>query len=402
MTLKNRIAGERLSVAATAFEAFDTLRTLGAFDPFDPLGTFGTAAMRLQAGFEAGAEAGPARHRGQAGRCDGRLAVLRRLVACGSLNGAGAEQGGEEEDSVGWIPHGVLISLYWERSIARSSCPLFTQPPQVVSCCFAAIGGSVVTGNMAHPRIPSGWGGEVGEDAKQRILVVDDDAALRELVADYLGASGFQVEGVGDGAAFRASLARQAADLVVLDLMLPGEDGLSLLKWLRAAGGPPVIIVSARGEEVDRVVGLELGADDYLAKPFGPRELLARVRAVLRRGAADRASSESGAASNVMSFGPYRLDLATHVLTCDGREITLTSGEFILLRLFLEHPNQVLSRDHLITLVKGYERAPFDRSVDVRVTRLRRKIEPNPDAPIYLRTIWGEGYLFSPRGEGAA
>jgi two-component system phosphate regulon response regulator OmpR len=242
----------------------------------------------------------------------------------------------------------------------------------------------------------------VGEDAKQRILVVDDDAALRELVADYLGASGFRVEGVGDGAAFRASLARQAADLVVLDLMLPGEDGLSLLKWLRAAGGPPVIIVSARGEEVDRVVGLELGADDYLAKPFGPRELLARVRAVLRRGAADSASSESGAASNVMSFGPCRLDLATHVLTCDGREITLTSGEFILLRLFLEHPNQVLSRDHLITLVKGYERAPFDRSVDVRVTRLRRKIEPNPDAPVYLRTIWGEGYLFSPRGEGAA
>ncbi|MDP2820074.1 MAG: response regulator [Polaromonas sp.] len=234
--------------------------------------------------------------------------------------------------------------------------------------------------------------------------MVDDDAALRELVAEYLGASGFQVEGVGDGAAFRASLARRAADLVVLDLMLPGEDGLSLLKWLRADGGPPVIIVSARGEEVDRVVGLEVGADDYLAKPFGPRELLARVRAVLRRSGANSpadTAKEAGAAAGVATFGPFRLDLTTHVLVCEGREIGLTSGEFNLLRIFLEHSNRVLSRDHLITLVKGYERAPFDRSVDVRVTRLRRKIEPNPEAPIYLRTIWGEGYLFSPRGEGA-
>jgi two-component system phosphate regulon response regulator OmpR len=237
------------------------------------------------------------------------------------------------------------------------------------------------------------------EEATQRILVVDDDTALRELVTSYLAASGYQVEGVGDGVAFRASMAHQGADLVVLDLMLPGEDGLSLLKWLRTDGGPPVIIVSARGEEVDRVVGLEVGADDYLAKPFGPRELLARVRAVLRRhGGNASAPKETG----VQAFGPFRLDLATHVLTHDGGEIPLTSGEFTLLRIFLEHPNQVLTRDHLITLVKGYDRSPFDRSVDVRVTRLRRKIEPNPEAPIYLRTIWGEGYLFSPRGEATA
>jgi two-component system phosphate regulon response regulator OmpR len=237
------------------------------------------------------------------------------------------------------------------------------------------------------------------EDATQRILVVDDDTALRELVTSYLNASGYQVEGVGDGAAFRASMARHGADLVVLDLMLPGEDGLSLLKWLRADGGPPVIIVSARGEEVDRVVGLEVGADDYLAKPFGPRELLARVRAVLRRGGGNAAPQRE---TDALAFGPFRLDVASHVLLRDGSEIPLTSGEFTLLRIFLEHPNQVLTRDHLITLVKGYERAPFDRSVDVRVTRLRRKIEPNPEAPIYLRTIWGEGYLFSPRGEAAA
>ncbi len=237
----------------------------------------------------------------------------------------------------------------------------------------------------------------MSENATQRILMVDDDAELRELVTAYLGSSGYQVEGVGDGAAFRASMAAHAPDLVVLDLMLPGEDGLSLLKWLRAEGGPPVIIVSARGEEVDRVVGLEVGADDYLAKPFGPRELLARVRAVLRRGGGrPEVKEEDGAA---LAFGPFRLDLTRHVLSREGLEIPLTSGEFTLLRIFLEHPNQVLTRDHLITLVKGYERAPFDRSVDVRVTRLRRKIEPNPEAPVYLRTIWGEGYLFSPRGE---
>jgi DNA-binding response OmpR family regulator len=227
----------------------------------------------------------------------------------------------------------------------------------------------------------------------QRILVVEDDAALRGMVVDYLTTSGFQVEGAGYGAAFRKSMILHGADLVVLDLMLPGEDGLSLLKWLRTDGGPPVIIVSARGEEVDRVVGLEVGADDYLAKPFGPRELLARVRAVLRRGN----STSKGDSS--YSFGAYRLDIASHVLVHDGVEIPLTSGEFTLLRIFLEHPNQVLSRDQLISLVKGYERDAFDRSIDVRVTRLRRKIEANPESPIYLRTVWGEGYLFSPRGE---
>ncbi len=238
----------------------------------------------------------------------------------------------------------------------------------------------------------------MGDEATQRILLVDDDAALRELVAAYLEASGYRVTAVGDGVALRAHLARHAADLVVLDLMLPGEDGLSLLRWLRENDGPPVIIISARGEEVDRVVGLEVGADDYLAKPFGPRELLARVRAVLRRGGNALAPREIGS----LAFGPFRLDVATHVLLRDGSEIPLTAGEFTLLRLFLEHPNQVLTRDHLITLLKGYERAPFDRSVDVRVTRLRRKIEARPEAPVYLRTIWGEGYLFSPRGDAAA
>jgi DNA-binding response OmpR family regulator len=229
---------------------------------------------------------------------------------------------------------------------------------------------------------------------KQCILIVDDDAALRDLVSSYLGSSGYLVVEAGDGAAMRAVLSEHAVDLLILDLMLPGEDGLSLLRWLREHHGPPVIIVSARGDEVDRVVGLELGADDYLAKPFGPRELLARVRAVLRRGETIVSTDKQ-----ILNFGPYRLHLNSHVMSRDGLEISLTFGEFNLLRVLLEHANQVLSRDHLISLLKGYERLPFDRSIDVRVTRLRRKIEPKPDAPIYLRTIWGEGYLFTPRGE---
>jgi DNA-binding response OmpR family regulator len=231
----------------------------------------------------------------------------------------------------------------------------------------------------------------------QRIVVVDDDVELRELVCGYLLSSGYAVEGAGDGAQLRATLAKEPADLVVLDLMLPGDDGLTLLREMRAGGGPPDVIVSARGDEVDRVVGLELGADDYLAKPFGPRELLARVRAVLRRGG----DGAPAARQAPIAFGPYRLELDARVLVGPDGEIALTGGEFELLRIFADHPNHVLSRDHLITLMKGYERGPFDRSVDVRVARLRRKIEPDPESPAYLRTIWGQGYLFSPGGKAS-
>lgn len=235
----------------------------------------------------------------------------------------------------------------------------------------------------------------VKSEDKKHILLVDDDAALRDLVADYLLMSNYNVAQAGDGTEMRAQLNKHPIDLVVLDLMLPGEDGLSLLRWLREHHGPPVIIVSARGDEVDRVVGLEMGADDYLAKPFGSRELLARIRAVLRRSV----ETEEEVTEQSLGFGPFRLHAASHSLTSGNSEITLTFGEFNLLRVFLEHANQVLSRDHLIALLKGYERSPFDRSIDVRVTRLRRKIEPKPESPIYLRTVWGEGYLFTPKGE---
>jgi DNA-binding response OmpR family regulator len=230
--------------------------------------------------------------------------------------------------------------------------------------------------------------------AAPRILLIDDDAALRDLVVSYLKRNGYEVDGVGDARAFRERLPVLRPDLIVLDLMLPGEDGLSILRWLRANETTPVIIASARGEEVDRVVGLEVGADDYLPKPFGPRELLARIRAVLRR--AQPASSSPSARQHL--FGPWRLDAGSHSLVGVDGEAALTAGEFALLRIFVEHPNQVLSRDRLITLTKGYERSPFDRSIDVRVRRLRQKIEAEPENPAYLRTVWGEGYLFEPRG----
>lgn len=221
-----------------------------------------------------------------------------------------------------------------------------------------------------------------------RLLVVDDDDGLRNLLARYLTENGYQVAGVADGAAMHRYLAQHAVDLILLDVMLPGVDGIALARELRQHGSPPVIMISARGEEIDRIVGLEVGADDYLAKPFHHRELLARIRAVLRR-----SRRAAGAAT---AFGPYRLDIDARRLTRNGAEVALTSGEFALLRVLVEHPHRVLSRDRLVELLKGYERAPLDRMIDVRITRLRRKIEPDPAHPVYIRTVWGEGYLFAP------
>ncbi|MDP2783555.1 MAG: response regulator [Sulfurimicrobium sp.] len=235
----------------------------------------------------------------------------------------------------------------------------------------------------------------------RHILVVDDDPGLRELLQRYLAEQGYQLDAVADGAAMEQHLAAHEADLVILDLMLPGEDGLTLARKLRARGGPPIIMLSARGEDIDRIIGLEVGADDYLAKPFNPRELLARIRAVLRRREGVDPRKEEDSERDIFRFGPFGLDPHARTLTREGAEISLTAGEFNLLRIFVEHPNRVLSRDSLMDLIKGYERTPFDRSIDVRVTRLRRKIEDDPTAPVYVRTIWGEGYLFAPQGKSA-
>ncbi len=187
---------------------------------------------------------------------------------------------------------------------------------------------------------------------------------------------------------------REPVDLVILDLMLPGEDGLSIGRRLRHQKNLPIIILSARGEELDRIVGLEMGADDYLTKPFNPRELLARIRSVLRR--CNEVTPPSPTSDDhILVFGPFSLDVQRHKLLKNDEDISLTTGEFTLLRIFLEHSNRVLNRDTLLEMTKGYDHSPLDRSIDVCVGRLRRKIESNPSEPVYLRTIWGAGYMFS-------
>lgn len=240
--------------------------------------------------------------------------------------------------------------------------------------------------------------GRMDEQSKQ-LLIVDDDPGIRELLTRYLDEQGYPVGAVADGTAMDGYLAEHSVDLIILDLMLPGEDGLSIARRLRANGGIPIIILSARGEEVDRIVGLEVGADDYLPKPFNPRELLARIRAVLRRRQATDNTETNTRDRQIYEFGPFRLDVTGRALSREGEEISLTAGEFGLLQAFTEHPNRALSRDTLVDLLKGYDRSPFDRSIDVRVTRLRQKIEPDPKSPRYIQTVWGIGYLFTPQGK---
>jgi len=228
-----------------------------------------------------------------------------------------------------------------------------------------------------------------------RLLVVDDDPEIRELTQAYLSKQGFQVDCVDGGKAMDAYLAVRRPDLILLDLMLPGEQGLSIAGRLRGNQDIPIIIVSAQGEDVDRIVGLEVGADDYLGKPFNPRELLARIRAVLRRaGGAQKAKPERR-----VRFGPFELDMAAYRLTRSGEPVPLTSGEFDLLCVFINYANKVLDRDRILDLLTGAERSPFDRSIDVRVTRLRAKLEPDPAQPVYVKTIWGKGYMFCPDGQ---
>ncbi|HYC03960.1 MAG TPA: response regulator [Azospirillaceae bacterium] len=238
--------------------------------------------------------------------------------------------------------------------------------------------------------------------ARQRILVVDDEAELRDLLVGYLGEHGFEVEGCAGGAELDRRLAAAPAELVLLDLGLPGEDGFSIARRLRGlpGGGPAIIMVTGAGTVVDRVVGLEVGADDYVPKPFDYRELLARIRAVLRRASA-KAAPKAGADEVV--FGPWRLDLGARTLTRDdGGAVVLTAMEFDLLAALAKRPNRVLTRDQLLDLsTSGAASAaaePFDRAIDVRVTRLRRKVEADPGRPRFIRTVRGTGYMFTPNG----
>jgi two-component system phosphate regulon response regulator OmpR len=229
------------------------------------------------------------------------------------------------------------------------------------------------------------------------LLVVDDDSETRELLSLYLGQQGFDVAVVEDGKAMDAWLAGNSTDLVILDLMLPGEDGLSIARRLQSDHKLPIVMISARGEELDRIVGLEVGADDYLPKPFNPRELLARIRAVLRRSSStDEADPDRRTGHE---FGEFRLDDARRVLYRNDQEVELSRAEFDLLQVFVSHPSRVLSRDLIMDLLSGGDREPFDRSIDVRVTRLRHKIEHDPSNPKLIRTVWGIGYQFTPEGE---
>ena len=229
-----------------------------------------------------------------------------------------------------------------------------------------------------------------------KLLVVDDDPEIRELAQAYLSQQGFTVDCVDSGESMEAYLQENSADLIILDLMLPGEQGLDVARRLKSESNIPIIIVSAQGDDIDRIVGLEVGADDYVPKPFNPRELLARVRAVLRRA---QRPDIAAIADSSPRFGDFALDLASHRLTKGGANVPLTSGEFDLLAILVAHPNKVLDRDRILDLLTGAERSPFDRSIDVRVTRLRGKIEPDPSAPRYIKTVWGKGYMFCPDGD---
>jgi len=229
-----------------------------------------------------------------------------------------------------------------------------------------------------------------------KILVVDDDVRLRDLLTRYLTEQGFQVAALADAGQLDKKLQRDPPHLIVLDLMLPGEDGLAVCRRLRGAGeSVPIIMLTAKGEDVDRIVGLEMGADDYLAKPFNPRELVARIHAVLRRHALRPAPGTPGE-SGIVPFGRHHLDLAARTLVLDDKVTHLTTGEFSLIRAFAQHPRQALAREKLMQLARGREHEVFDRAIDVQVSRVRKLVEADPANPRYIQTVWGVGYVYVP------
>jgi two-component system phosphate regulon response regulator OmpR len=244
--------------------------------------------------------------------------------------------------------------------------------------------------------------GHMQTTQRQKILVVDDDLRLRDLLKRYLGEQGFAVDTVPDAAAMDRQMQRVRYDLLVLDLMLPGEDGLAACRRLRVAQDPvSVIMLTAKGDDVDRIVGLEMGADDYLSKPFNPRELVARIHAVLRRQAPAATPGAPTSEPKTVAFGAYSLDLSTRTLTREGELVPLTTGEFALLKVLALHPREPMSRDKLMELARGRELESTDRSIDVQVSRLRKLLGEDPQGPRFIQTVWGFGYVFVPDGASA-
>ena len=238
---------------------------------------------------------------------------------------------------------------------------------------------------------------------RHRILVVDDDLRLRDLLKRYLTEQGFAADTVPDGVALDRAFTRNRYDLVVLDVMLPHEDGFAICRRLRASiaaeANIPIIMLTAKGDDVDRIVGLEIGADDYLSKPFNPRELVARINAVLRRQAPLPTPGAPGESDTVVAFGPFNLNLGTRALLRDGNALPMTTGEFGLLKVLVEHARTPLSRDKLTELARGREHDTFDRAIDVQVSRLRKLLGEDPSNPRYVQTVWGLGYVFVPDGQ---
>lgn len=235
------------------------------------------------------------------------------------------------------------------------------------------------------------------KDTPVRILIVDDDLRTRNLLERYLKDQGFAVMALENGRTLEAMLSEHHIDLLVLDLMLPGEDGLSLCRRLRSNGTTlPIIMLTAKGDDVDRIVGLEVGADDYVSKPFNPRELVARINAVLRRRQPMAAPGAPALEETVIRFGDCELNLGTRMLKKSGKPQALTTGEFAVLETLVTHPRQPLSREKLMELARGREHGAYDRSMDVQVSRLRRLIEDRPASPRYVQTVWGFGYVFVP------
>ena len=227
-----------------------------------------------------------------------------------------------------------------------------------------------------------------------KVLIIDDDEKLRKLLKEYLEGNGFKVVTLADGSDVKKILQKESPEMVILDIMLPGKDGLEVLKEIRMDDTLPVIMLTAKGDQTDRIVGLELGADDYLPKPFNPRELLARMRAVLRRTVPEDREKVRRKEDTLLKAGGVTLNKAKQTLLIEGKELELSSTEYKILEVLMRHPNVVFSRDQLMNLARGRDFMAFDRSIDVHISKLRAKLEPDPHSPIRIKTVWGTGYMF--------